>query len=88
MAGWLVLTYANDAHELFESEGDSFIEVAQAGYPKRQFAETGVVSVEWFAEEPKLKGKTVDEVEAEEEAKAAKEAEKEEKAEAKAEARK
>jgi hypothetical protein len=75
MAGWLVLTYANDAQEKFESPGESRIEVATYGSPQaRSFAELGVVSAEWFAEEPEVKGKTPNEVAEEEAAKAAEEA--------------
>jgi hypothetical protein len=75
MAGWLVLTYADDTYQKYETPGETRIDVATNGYPTQvAFTQEGVISAEWFAEEPEVRGKSVEEALAEEDEKAAKEA--------------
>jgi hypothetical protein len=75
MAGWLVLTYADDTYQKYETPGETRIDIARAGYPTQvAFTQEGVISAEWFAEEPEVRGKSVEQALAEEDEKAAKEA--------------
>jgi hypothetical protein len=75
MAGWLVLTYADDTYQKYETPGETRIDIARAGYPTQiAFTQEGVISAEWFAEEPEVRGKSVEEALAEQDEKAAKEA--------------
>jgi len=90
MAGWLVLTFAEDengdqAEEKYLSLGEARLDCASSPNQTFTFGEPGgVVGVEWFAPEPdeegndegpELKGKTRAELAADAEAKAAKDAE-------------
>jgi hypothetical protein len=90
MSGWLVLTYDNDGYEMFESVGDSRLEIAKQGHPEQRVVggAYGPITVEWFDEEPEPKGKTLAEATAAEEEKAQAEAEKAAAAEEKAAAKK
>jgi hypothetical protein len=89
MAGWLVLTFAEDengdqAQEKYKSAGETWLAVATPGYPTNfAFGETGGVVEAVFVpddpedeegEGPTLKGKTRAELAAEAEQKAAAEA--------------
>jgi hypothetical protein len=78
MSGWLVLTYGNDGYEMFESVGESRLEVAKQGHPEQRVlgGAYGPITVEWFDEEPSPKGKPLAEAVADEEEKAQAEAEK------------
>jgi hypothetical protein len=68
MSGWLVLSDKDGNYSKYETAGESRVEVAGAPIRSIALGEGSYVSVEWFAEEPEVKGKTVEEAAAEAEA--------------------
>jgi hypothetical protein len=73
MSGWLVLRFADDTYQVYETPGESRVEISKNGYPLTVgFSAEGLTSVDWSAEEPTVKGQTVEEAQAAADEKAAK----------------
>jgi len=77
MAGFITVKDKDGNYRVYETPGETWVEIAASGYPEKlAFGELSIVSAEWTAgdEAPEPQGKTIEEAAAEAEAKAAEEA--------------
>lgn len=76
MSGFITVEDKDGNYRVYETPGETWVEIASAGYPdKLAFGELSIVSVTWAPEQPEPKGKTIDEAHEEAELKAQKDAE-------------
>jgi hypothetical protein len=79
MSGFITVKDKDGNYRVYETPGETWVEIASAGYPdKLAFGDLSIVSAEWTDGEdaPEPQGKTIEEAAADAEAKAQKEAQK------------
>jgi hypothetical protein len=72
MAGYLTVEDKDGNYRVYETPGETWVEIASVGYPdKLAFGEQSIVTASWTADEPTPSGQTIEEAAAEAEAAAA-----------------